>query len=99
MNESRNMKKRHSAFSMKVKTDAMEAITNGLCEQCKVRVVLISPPLILPGSDNNDLTPAGSLQTASRRAGGRCLPSVTREQPIKIRVDLGPHDEAAAGYH
>lgn len=73
MNESRNMEKRHTAFSMKVRTDAMEAITNGLCEQCKVRVVLISPPLILPGSDNNDLTPAGSLQTASRRAGMRPL--------------------------
>lgn len=56
---------------MKVKTDAMEAITNDLCEQCKVRVVPIWPPLIRPGSDNNDLTPAGSLQTASRKAGIR----------------------------
>lgn len=80
---------------MQWRLSQMVYVNNARSGSCWYSRLLSCPEVITMISRQREVC----KQHPGEQEWGRCLPSVTREQPVKIRVDLGPHDEAAAGYH
>lgn len=102
MNESRDMKMKHrprisqwKSRLMQWRLSQMVYVNNARSESCRYGRLLSGPEVMTMISRQREVC----KQHPGKLEWGQCLPGVTREQPIKIRRDLGPHDDAAAGYH